>query len=321
MLTEAISARCETPVLGWMGREPAIAIPERHLGLQTVEETATETLREALVAAGARLHLDALLRLQRAAGSAGAEARLLTPNSSIGLKSHASTLPVGSKFGASALESQVRIGVARDAAFSFLYEDNLDLLRQAGAELVFFSPLADVALPQALDALYLCGGYPELYAAKLGGNQGMLCSLRDFIREGKPVYAECGGMIYLGASLTTRDGREHAMAGVLPFRFAMTERLVKFGYVTVKLTADCLLGAAGTELRGHSFHYSQMLHEPAADTCYQVTYSLAKRVEAEGFRMGSVLASYVHLHFRTAPGIAENFVAAARAAQRQEVFA
>ncbi len=310
MLAEAIGARCRTPVLGWIGREPAIAIPERHLGLQTVEETGTETLREALVVAGARLDLEALLRIK----IAGAEAPLRFSTLSEGLKPSAST-------GKALPEPTVRVGVARDAAFSFYYEDNLDLLRQAGAEVVSFSPIHDAALPDGLDALYLGGGYPELYAGQLSGNATMLRSVRAFAAEGKPVYAECGGMLYLAQSLATKDGREHAMCGVLPFRFAMTAKLVNFGYVTVMLTRDCLLGSAGTELRGHSFHYSQRLDAEAAETCYEVTYSLSKRVEQEGFRDGNVLASYVHLHFRTAPGIAEAFVAAALAARLQEVLA
>ena len=255
-----------------------------------MEETATETLRAALALAGEQLDLDALLRLEC---------------------KHVFCEP---ERGA---EPVVRIGVARDAAFSFLYEDNLDLLRAAGAEVVCFSPLDDKNLPERLDALYLGGGYPELYAAKLATNRSMTKAMRDFAAAGKPVYAECGGMLYLSQSLATTDGSTHTMAGVLPFHFAMTPRLVNFGYVTIKLTQDCLLGSAGAELRGHSFHYSRMVAEPTAGTCYQVTYSLSRRVEAEGFRVGQVLASYIHLHFRTAPRIAEHFVAAALAAQPQ----
>lgn len=294
MLAEAIALRCQTPVLGWLKREPAIAIPERHLGLQTGEETATETLRESLLAAAATVHVEALLKL---------------------------VCPVVPVAPAPPAGPMVRIGVARDAAFSFYYEDNLDLLRQAGAELVPFSPVLDRALPEGLDALYLGGGYPELYAQELGANAGMLQSVRNFEAEAKPIYAECGGMLYLAQSLVTKDGHEHALGGVLPFRFDMTPRLVNFGYVTVTLTRDCMLGARGTEMRGHSFHYSRMLDAPAVETCYEAAYSLAKRVEPEGFCVGNVLASYLHLHFRAAPGMAEHFVAAALAHKQQEVFA
>ena len=292
MLADAIASRCQTPVLGWIGREPTIAIPERHLGLQTVEETETERLRDALIAATARLDLDAITSL---------------------------TCSLQPSAPAPVLSTNVRIGVARDAAFTFYYEDNLDLLRQAGAEIVFFSPLYDSTLPDCLDALYLGGGYPELYATELSSNKSMLQSISAFAASDKPIYAECGGMICTAASLTTKDGHQHPMAGILPFRFEMTPRLVNFGYVTVTLNEDCLLGQAGTEIRGHSFHYSRMLDTPAAATTYTVEYSLSKRIEQEGFRVGNVLASYIHLHFRAAPGIADHFVAAALA--RQEVLA
>ena len=169
------------------------------------------------------------------------------------------------------------------------------------------APLHDAAVPDGLDALYLGGGYPELYAAQLSGNVTMRESVRAFAASQRPVYAECGGMMYLAQDLATTNGT-HAMAGVLPLSIEMTGKLRKFGYVTVELTRDCLLGPAGTLLRGHSFHYSRIIAEPSLPTSYGVTYSLSGRQEAEGFSVGNVLASYVHLHFRTSPHIAAYFV-------------
>ena len=202
----------------------------------------------------------------------------------------------------------MRIGVARDKAFSFYYEDNLDLLRQHGATLVPFSPMHDEALPDEIDALYLAGGYPELYAGQISRNDTMLSAIRDFAASGRPVYAECGGMIYLSQRLTTSEGMTYQMAGVLPFEIEMTSRLVDFGYVTVKLTNNCLVGRAGTIIRGHSFHYSRIKDQSGAKTNYRVQYSLSGRLQEEGYRVDNVLASYIHLHFRAEPEIAQSFI-------------
>jgi cobyrinic acid a,c-diamide synthase len=214
-----------------------------------------------------------------------------------------------------ATRDEIRIGVARDQAFSFYYEDNLDLLQQHGATLVPFSPMHDEFLPPDLDALYLAGGYPELHAVQVSENAAMLSAIREFVASGRPVYAECGGMIFLSQQLTTRDGTTYPMAGVLPFEIEMTGRLVGFGYVNVELTNDCLLGKAGTVLRGHSFHYSRISNEFQVATNYHLQYSLSGREESEGYRLGNMLASYVHLHFRAEPTIARSFVEAAIASR------
>jgi cobyrinic acid a,c-diamide synthase len=288
MLEAAIVARCRTPILGWLPKEPGVAIPERHLGLRTAEESSDEDgLRLAELAEGG-LDLDRMLGL-RCGLDLGVGVRAAAPSS-------------------------LRIGVARDRAFTFYYEDNFDLLRQLGAEIVFFSPLTDAVLPEGLDALYLGGGYPELHALALSGNSSMMRSIREFVDSDRPVYAECGGMMYLGTSLTTGDGAVHAMVGVYPFEVEMTSRLVRFGYVTVEFTRDCMLGPKGTVVRGHSFHYSAISDTSGVEGCYRVRYSLSGKEEFEGFlaERGNVLASYVHLHFRANPAVARHFVAAAR---------
>jgi cobyrinic acid a,c-diamide synthase len=204
--------------------------------------------------------------------------------------------------------------VPSDHAFSFYYEDNLDMLREQGAEIVRFSPLNDASLPARLDALYLGGGYPELHARQLSGNQSMLDEVRGFVASGRSVYAECGGMLYLSESLTVGDER-YAMARVLPLSVQMTDKLVQFGYVTVEFTEDCLLGRKGTVVRGHSFHYSRVASQGEIGTSYRVQYSVSGKEELEGFCQRNVLASYIHLHFRANPAVAENFVAAIREAR------
>lgn len=304
MLEAAILSRCRTPVLGWLPREASIAIPERHLGLQTPEEqpaSGLDTQLNTLASLAERhLDLDRIFALR------------------CGLDLELSSVPV--------LQSgpQMRVGVARDAAFSFYYEDNLDLLRELGAETVCFSPLVDRSLPHALDAIYLGGGYPELHARQLSSNTSMLHAIRDFAASGRPVYAECGGMMYLTRSLTDKEGDEHDMAGVFSFAVEMTSKLVRFGYVTVEFAEDCLLGPAGTSIRGHSFHHSHILGIPETPGCYVVKYSLSGQRESEGFVQPgtNVLASYIHLHFRANPEVAQNLIAAALAvSSRAEVMA
>jgi cobyrinic acid a,c-diamide synthase len=214
----------------------------------------------------------------------------------------------------SASAGVVRVGVPSDLAFSFYYEDNLDLLREQGAEIVWFSPMTDASLPPGLDGLYLGGGYPELHAEQLSGNRQMLEEVRTFAASGRPVYAECGGMLYLSESLSV-DGNSYAMAAVLPLSMQMTNKLVQFGYVTVEFIEDCLLGRKGTVVRGHSFHHTRMASQGDVATSYHLQYSMSGKEELEGFRQGNVLASYIHVHFRANPAVAENFVAAIRQAR------
>jgi cobyrinic acid a,c-diamide synthase len=302
MLRAAIESTCKTKILGWLPREPAITIPERHLGLQGVGEVA-ESSKDATIdtlAGLAERHfdLDALLGLQ--CGMEIAEVASSLDES----VSHGDT---------------VRVGVPSDHAFSFYYEDNLDLLRKQGVEIVRFSPLHDCALPPDLDGLYFGGGYPELHAEQLSSNRQMIEDVRAFAASGRPMYAECGGMLYLADSLTAADGSNYAMAGVLPLSMQMTDKLVHFGYVTVEFTEDCLLGCAGTVVRGHSFHYSRISSQGEVATNYRVRYSMSGREELEGFRLRNVLASYIHLHFRTNSTIAENFVTAIRQTQLARV--
>jgi len=202
----------------------------------------------------------------------------------------------------------IRVGVARDKAFCFYYEDNLDALRKAGAEIVEFSPLEDSSLPRTLDAIYFGGGYPELFAKQLNENGRMLASIRSAAAEGLPIYAECGGLMYLAKEIVTKEGAVFPMAGVLPLKVQMTERLVNFGYTEVSFTSDCLLGPAGRKARGHSFHCSRIIEAGPMEHVYRTGNTMTGAEETEGLRVGNVLASYIHLHFLSSPGIADTFV-------------
>lgn len=290
ILQTAIQSVTSTPLLGRFPKDPALEIPERHLGLRTVEEETSSQNRLVAFAEAARKYLDVgpLLRLHPYRAT-------MTP-----VLARRNAVP------------QVRIGVARDRAFSFYYEDNLDLLCERGAEIVPFSPLSDDDLPPNLDGLYLGGGYPELHAKTLSSNRSMTHAVSRFVESGKAVYAECGGMIYLGKSLTTLDGQNLPMAGVLSLEFEMTSRLVQFGYVEVEFIENCLLGEKGLTVRGHSFHHSRIGKKSSMPTSYRVRYSLSGQSEREGFCYKNVLASYIHLHFRSNPALASTFLEAAR---------
>lgn len=293
MLRDAIESSCKTEILGWLPLERSITIPERNLGLHGAFEQSTEsqtTMRETLAKiADQRLNLDKLLGLK-----CELELHEFTP-----------------RLTATHPRDGIRIGVPSDAAFSFYYEDNMDLLRERGAEIVQFSPLYDSSLPPNLDSLYFGGGYPELYAEQLSSNREMLQQVRAFAVSGKPVYAECGGLVYLSENLNV-DNRSFEMAGVLPLSIAMTEKLVQFGYSTVTLIENCLLGCKGTMIRGQSFHYSQITSQGKINKSYMVRYSLSGNEEFEGFRKENVLATYIHLHFRANLAVADNFVAMIR---------
>jgi cobyrinic acid a,c-diamide synthase len=291
LLESAIQAHCKTPILGWLPREPRITIPERHLGLHAATEceASLDTLADL---AETHFRIDAILQLDCPLDSAA-------------------VLPMREEPG-------LRIGVARDRAFSFYYEDNLDLLREQGAEIIPFSPIADGALPAELDALYFGGGYPELYAKELSENAPMLDAIRAFARAGGHVYAECGGLLYLSQQLSTSDGSVYPMLGIMPLAMEMTSKLVDFGYVTVTLTQDCLLGPRGTAIRGHSFHYSRIRSGSEIAASYEVEFSLSGKRQSEGFTCGKVLASYVHLHFGANPAVARHFAATLRRARQPE---
>jgi len=262
----------------WMGallRNPALTLPERHLGLTVATELA-----------------DALERLD-----AAADALAGTP---LGRMDGVALQRWAVDFAAPEPSAPVqqllagrRIAVARDAAFCFIYQANLDTLRALGAELVFFSPLADAALP-ACDALWLPGGYPELHAQRLGANAGLIGSLRAHVAAGKPVWAECGGMMALFDAIVDMEGVAHAMWGLLPGSVTMQKRLAALGPQQLALTS-------GT-LRGHTFHYSTAATVVAESARTARPGMPAEPGKGEAvYRQGSVRASYFHPWLPSSP--------------------
>jgi cobyrinic acid a,c-diamide synthase len=202
-----------------------------------------------------------------------------------------------------------RIAVAWDDAFAFYYADNLELLRDHGAELIRFSPLTAAELP-VCDGLYLGGGYPELHARELSGNVELLRRLAAAVADGLPVYAECGGLLYLCRSLEDLDGRTWPLVGAVPGRATMHERLQGMGYREARLAGDSLLGPAGVTVRGHEFHYSTCTFENERHPAY------IHEGSPEGYAAGDLFASYIHLHFAGCPALLEHWLERCRAFAR-----
>jgi len=207
--------------------------------------------------------------------------------------------------------ARLKIGVAKDAAFHFYYRDLFDALAEAGCETVFFSPLSDRWLPEGISGLYLGGGYPEAHAAALAANAGMLASIREYANSGRPLYAECGGLMYLSEGIEA-GGLYYPLLGTLPARTRMLGVKKALGYVEVALTEDSLWGRRGDIFRGHEFHYSELCGDPAADPAWRAVYALRRQrsgaIEAEGFQKGAILASYTHLYYGSRPAAIEHFL-------------
>lgn len=289
-------------VLGYLPKAPELSLPSRHLGLVTAQDLgqdldAGQNLPEWLARLADWVEAGTLLDVLLEA----------LPERSMDVVQDA---PAAPQF--------VRLGLARDRAFSFAYAENLRLLEAAGAEIVPFSPLADARLPDNLHGLYLPGGYPELHAQTLSQNVSMLADIRAFVLSGRPVYAECGGFMALMRSIVDAEGRSWSMAGVYPCTARMQARFSALGYREARFTADTPLGPQGTAARGHEFHYSS-LEDALPVQAIQAAYSLAGRKgplnTPEGFLLGNTLGSYVHLHFASNPALAANFVDAMRRAQ------
>jgi cobyrinic acid a,c-diamide synthase len=200
------------------------------------------------------------------------------------------------------------IAVARDAAFSFYYPTSLAVLERLGATLVPFSPLEDAALPEDVSGALFGGGFPEMFAEKLAANASMRASIRAAAENEMPIYAECGGYMYLMEELVDFDGKHHAMCGVFQGSTSMTKRLQMVGYVTARLNEDTILGSAGTELRGHEFHFSQEENETEAARPFTFTKLRNGMAYGAGQVYKNALGSYLHLHFAGCPGVAKEFV-------------
>ncbi|WP_028586034.1 cobyrinate a,c-diamide synthase [Desulfogranum mediterraneum] len=292
MISEAVQRYCQLPIVGFLPRNEAISIPSRHLGLHMGEEHPLrgDKLEQLIELIETHLDLELLLQLAGTNSTPSAPSPELPPL----------VLPEPGP--------PVAIGVARDEAFCFYYQDNLDLLEAAGAELVFFSPLRDPALPEGIQGLYLGGGYPELHAQALSANQSLCREVQRFADQGRPVYGECGGFMYLSQAITDLEGRRFPMAGVFACATTMQQRLRRLGYRQPRQSRATILGPKDTLVHGHEFHYSAISEQDAGmPTAYVLDDD-----RPEGYTHKNTLAGYVHLHWGRTPEVATRFVEACR---------
>ncbi len=273
------------PVLGYIPHVEGAEFKSRHLGLYTAGEIKDLTDRIGKIRDAIKEGVD-IDRLMKICGSE--DIAPMTPEKKAGG-------PV--------------IAVAKDEAFNFIYEESLDTLRDLGAEIRFFSPLHDGKIPEDAAGLYIPGGYPELYAEGLEKNESMRESVRDAVRSGMPVIAECGGFLYLGTWLSDRGGVRHRMAGVLPGEAENGGKLVRFGYAELSSSKDSMLIKAGERFPVHEFHYWD-----STDNGHDLTASrtLSGRSWECGFCSDTMYAGFPHLYMAGSPVTAERFIEACR---------
>ncbi len=295
-LSESLAAASLPPLIGAILVDGFPHLPSRHLGLVTADKgNLSSTVLDGLADAFEEYaSVDDLLKLARSAPPI-----------------HTSAI-VNYNIPAPAEKNGVSIGVAYDEAFHFYYQDLFDELMKRGCRVTFFSPIADTRLPEGLDALYLGGGYPEVYGAALSANTGMLSAIQELASSGRVIYAECGGLMYLCRALETREGVQYPMVGLIPASTRMLDRLKSLAYVEATLNDDSLWGARGTTLRGHEFHFSELIDDQTENTEWKTIYTLKKRrseaTTPEGFQKGRVLASYTHLHLASHPEALTYFI-------------
>ncbi|ASS77262.1 cobyrinic acid a,c-diamide synthase [Tumebacillus algifaecis] len=287
----AIEQECDIPVIGGFVRQAGIEIPERHLGLvPAIERGELTPLFEKLAdLVESALDLDAILQIANAAPDVEPASAVLFGQASA---------PV------------TNIAVARDAAFNFYYQENLELLEQNGAKLLFFSPLAGEKVPEQAEGLYIGGGFPEEFAAELSGHEAVRADLKQRIADGLPTLAECGGYMYLCDTITDRAGETYAMSGVVPGAVGMQKKLAALGYREVTALTDNFLFTKSDQARGHEFHYSTLVEAEPFPAAYHIKGLRGEK--AEGYASHNLVAGYTHLYFPSNPAIAKRFVEGAK---------
>lgn len=318
-LRDAVEQNCTTPCLGFMPKNEKIVMPERHLGLMTADELSISPEVLALLVSMVADHMD----------MDGFMARL--PVLDLGKMGEPDNIKLGKHPinpmeiekipSTSTASAGPVIAVARDKAFCFYYQDNIDSLKNAGAKIVFFSPLTDAQLPDGIDGIYLGGGYPEIFAKTLSGKRDLLAQIAALSLSGMPIYGECGGFMYLCREISGMDPEAsagktaqapHAMTGCFDFSTRMSNRLRSLGYREITLIEDTLIGKKGAVIRGHEFHYSSLntacSQDPAMKSVYRVTSRAGQDIGLKGYQKNLTLGSYLHVHFGSNPGCARTFV-------------
>ena len=292
MLVEAMDSISDVPVMGCLPRNEGLEIPSRHLGLITdgdfgMDEDLIKRLRNWIED---NIDVDSLAEYQKLSGMPSEQSRKKNEV----IRDSAKTI--------------TRIGIAMDEAFCFYYQENFRLLRKAGAALEFFSPLHSKHLPKGIKGLILGGGYPELHCRNLSENHTLLKEIREFGLAGQPIYAECGGLMFLMKKIRNLKGQTFPMTGIFPMAAQMENRFKALGYREVVTRKESMLGTSGTLVRGHEFHYSQISDSKTpVERIYSMTDRNRRHNEDEGFFKNRVLGSYVHLHWGSNPAVAGHF--------------
>ncbi len=284
-LKESVEKYCKSKVLGFFKKGDLPSIPSRHLGLLTVEDNAEfinykKSLSEIVEK---RINIKKLLGITKYTVS----------------KPHLSNK----------INKKLKVAVAKDKAFSFYYEDNLKLIEKYGGEITFFSPLKDKKLPDNIEAIYLGGGYPEIYAETLSKNRVLIEQIKNFSENRGFIYAECGGFIYLTEGVIDFNGKFFPLVGIFKDRAIMQKRLRSLGYAEVTFTEKTFFGEFGTKIKGHEFHYSYLENGgEALKKIYNVKMRKFPEGKAEGFLYKNTLGSYIHLHFGSNKKVVKNFI-------------
>ncbi len=292
-IKSSIEGTCSVPVLGYLNKDQEITIPERHLGLVPSEENIVHSnLYEKLGGMVLEtIDIDGLLKIGRSADAFPDYEKSIFSNRSGALDAN--------------------LAIARDNAFCFYYQDDIELFEALGAKIKYFSPISDRRLPDDVDGIFLGGGFPELNAGRLMENETMRESILDAHNNGTIIYGECGGMMYLLEKLIDCDGRSFKMCGVLSGSSRMENKRQGLGYIIAEATCDNVICKSGDTFRAHEFHWSKLLDVPD-DTvfAYKTRKSNGKKSGYDGISRQNVLASYTHVHFSSNPELAENMLSA-----------
>lgn len=288
MLRQVVTDELGIPVLGVLYRDESIALPARHLGLQPAAEHShiTSVLELLAKKMEQQIDIDQLLTLSNGV-SAGNGNDISQPGN-----------------------FNVNLAVAMDKAFNFYYQDALHYLEELGARLIYFSPLKDRALPADIDGLLLGGGFPEMFLPQLTSNWALKNDIIKNYQRGLPIYAECGGLMYLCKSIVGMDGAQYPGVGLVPGLARMKKHLSALGYVAAELQQDCLLGKKGAVLHGHEFHWSEITGLPKQYSVYRLRGGRGLANRRDGYTKHNLFASFVHLHFRGSAVASQNLLKA-----------
>jgi len=290
-LKKALEQSCRTKCLGFMPKNDKIVMPERHLGLLTAEEFDIKKDVLSMLKSMVKEHIDIKGLLKSLDDFDISERPVLEKQVFSG-------------------DHRPVIAVARDKAFCFYYQDNLDTLKKFGAKIIEFSPLNDKRLPLDIDGIYFGGGYPELFAEQLSKKTELLQEIKEKSSSGMPIYGECGGFMFLCRKLSYIDEtKKYSMSGCFDFKVKTSKRLRSLGYREITLKKDTIIGKKGDVLRGHEFHYSSLENSGTGASCvYRVTSRAGQAISLKGYEVFNTLGSYLHVHFGSNPLCAKHFV-------------